>query len=514
MTAAAASVPLIEALGIRKKFGSLTANDIERFELLRGEIHALLGENGAGKSTLSKILYGYYRPDAGEIRFNGHKVAIASPADARALGIGMVFQSFTLLPAFSVFENIALFLNDLPFLLDHNEIRRRIKGFAARFGFSIKLDVRAAQLSAGEQQQVEILKQLLAGASVLILDEPTKVLTPQESEGLFRSMAALRASGYAIVFISHKLPEVLACADRITVMRHGRISGQLAAREATEAKLLELMFETAPQSGSQSKGEVAKSTDGRVILELRGVFTPARRDGAALRDLSLTLRAREILGIAGISGNGQRELSDLILGVMKPSRGMKLMWGEDAGAWSIAETRARGVASITDDPSTFSSVASLTVRENLVLGAGKQYRGRFSIQWAKLDSDMKAAFARFGLPRPSFGAKAGVLSGGNLQRLVLTRELARDPSLIVALYPTRGLDVQSANAVRDLLLEMKATGAAVIVVSEELEELFLLSSRIVVLNNGRFTAEFGPSDYKAEVIGPRMVRMSEAAHAA
>jgi general nucleoside transport system ATP-binding protein len=514
LTAAGYEVSLIEARGILKKFGSLVANDVEKVEFRAGEVHALLGENGAGKSTLCKILYGYYRPDKGEISVDGKKVRIASPRDARAAGIGMVFQTFTIVPAFTVLENVALFLQDLPFVIKREEIGQRIGEFAGRYGLTVRLDALAGQLSAGEQQQVEILKQLFAGVRVLMLDEPTKVLTPQESKGLFQSMAALKASGYAIIFITHKLPEVLACADRITVMRHGRITGEVKAADASEAKLLSMMFEGKPDALKPRPASAKTGSKQAPVLDLRGVSAIGKDGRVPLKDIGLKVHAGEIVGIAGISGNGQRELSDLILGVTGASGGTKLMWGLDASDWSIAEIRARGAASITDDPHAFSSVASMTVRENLVLGSGRKYRNRFTIEWPRLESDMKAAFARFGLPRPPFDTKAAHLSGGNLQRAILTRELARDPSLIVALYPTRGLDVRSASAVRDLLLEMSAKGAALLVVSEELEELFLLSDRIAVLNEGRLVAEFKPEQYQAETIGPWMVRLPELSNAA
>ncbi len=514
LTAAETDAPLIEARGIVKKFGSLVANDVEAFKLRAGEIHALLGENGAGKSTLSKILYGYYRPDEGEIRVDGKKVSIASPRDARGLGIGMVFQTFTLIPAFSVLENIALFLNDLPYVIKREEIGRRVDDYATRFGFSVKLDSLVRQLSAGEQQQVEILKQLVAGARVLILDEPTKVLTPQESKGLFESMAALRASGYAVVFISHKLSEVLSCADRITIMRQGRIAGVLNSGEANEAKLLTLMFGDAVKPGKPMSRTGQIGPKQSPVLELRSVSAGGHLRGVALREITLSIHAGEMFGIAGISGNGQRELSDVILGLSRPARGTKLMWGEDAASWSVAQIRERGAAFIADDPHAFSSVAALTVRENIALGSGRKYRNRLGLDWHKLEEDAKAAFARFRLPRPPLEAQAATLSGGNLQRMVLARELSRNPELIVALYPTRGLDVQSANAVRDALLRMRDGGAAILVASEELEELFVISDRVFVLNEGRLVAQFEPGQYNAEAIGSWMVRLPELSDAA
>jgi simple sugar transport system ATP-binding protein len=513
LSAAGSDVPLLEARGILKKFGSLVANDVEQFDVRSGEVHALLGENGAGKSTLCKILYGYYRPDTGEIRSEGNKVSIASPRDARALRIGMVFQTFTLIPAMSVLENISLFLQDLPFILKREEIAKRIADYATRYGFDVKLDVAAGRLSVGEQQRVEILKHLLSGARILILDEPTKVLSPQESLGLFTSMLALKASGYAVIFISHKLPEVLACADRITIMRHGRIAGRLKVEDATEAKLLALMFEDTPVLRVPERSGHRQDFERTPVLELIAVSTSESPGSIPLRDLSLKVHSGEIVGVAGISGNGQRELSDLILGMSSPVQGVKLLWGEDAGGWSIAKIRDHGAAYVADDPLTFSSVSALSVRENLALGVGRKYHTRFAIHWEKLEDEMRDAFERFRLPMPPLGVRVANLSGGNLQRLVLIRELSRNPNLIIALYPTRGLDVQSATAVRDVLLDMKRKGAALLVVSEELDELFDLSDRIVVLNASRLVAEFGPDQYQSETIGTWMARMPAQPHA-
>jgi len=507
--------PLLEARGIVKRFGSLVANDVSAFSVRAGEVVALLGENGAGKSTLCKILYGYYKPDAGEIRVAGRLASVASPRDARALGIGMVFQNFSLIPALSVWENVALFLDDLPWTISPAALSRRMHSLAGKLRLRVDPRLPVGRLAVGDRQKVEILKQLLAGARVLILDEPTKVLAPQEAEGLFHTVAGLREEGYGLVFITHKLREVAVC-DRVVMMRQGRIVGELAGREADEATLLGLMFGDAippmpslpaapmpePKPAPWQALEAAK---GESVLALEGVTTAPEAGATALHDLSLALRSGEILGVAGVSGNGQRELADLILGLRNPSKGVKRLWSEAANGWSVARIRARGVASIPDDPLALAAVAELTVLENLALGNRKRNHRGLEFDWARIVADMDGSIARLRFPPVSYASKAAVLSGGNLQRAILARELAYDPKLIVALYPTRGLDTRSAAALRAALGEASNGGGAVLFISEDLDELFAVSHRLIAMRDGRIAGEFQPDSFRADLVGAAMV---------
>ncbi|HVO37428.1 MAG TPA: ABC transporter ATP-binding protein [Spirochaetia bacterium] len=501
----------LEARQISKSYGAVVANDRVNLALAAGEVHALLGENGAGKTTLSKVLYGFARPDSGEILSGGRVVDLHSPRDARALGIGMVFQNFMLIPAFSVLENIALFLTDLSPIVHKAALTERVRRLADRFGLRVDPEAPVRQLSVGDQQKVEILKLLLAEARVLILDEPTKVLAPHEVQELFQVFTALKAEGYAILFITHKLREVIACADRVTVLRQGRVVGELARGEADTGALVAMMFaeqRAGVRVGTPDPGR--RVTAPRALFELDSACTHAAGSETALRGIDLRIKEGEIVGVAGVSGSGQKELGDLILGLRPLAAGRKLLLGADASRWSIGRMRDRGVAFVPEDCLGMAAVPGMSVRENLVLGTGRRYWKGVSIDWRCLEARMADSFRALDFPLPPLAMRAGGLSGGNLQRVVVAREMAHEPKLVVALYPTRGLDVRSATSVRDLLRRVRDSQSGVLLISEDLEELAEMSDRLLVMYGGAVVGEFAQGEWTAEQVGHLMTGSREA----
>lgn len=494
--------PLLSFRGITKSFPAVLANDRVDLDLFGGEIHALLGENGAGKSTLMKILYGFYRSDAGEILVDGRPADIRSPRDARNYRIGMVFQDFILIPALTVAENIALFLPDLPFILDRDSTVKRIEAISNRYSLRVDPLAPVWQLSVGERQKVELLKLLMADTRILILDEPTRSLAPHEAAGLFTVLKNLRQDGFAVTVITHKMREILECADRITVMRRGKIAGTIPGAGATESALVSMMFGKAIVESPPGRS-VPAAQAGIPLLQLKGVDTEPEGTGLGLKGINLTIGPGEIVGIAGVSGNGQRELGDLVLGILKCSRGTKYLGGAVANRWSVARVRGSGTAFIPEDPLGMAAFPWLSVQENMALADTARYARQkgLAMDWESVRSDLMNSLNRLGFSIPPPYVPLGILSGGNIQRMILAREMAHNPRLIVAFYPTRGLDVQSAVAAREVLMTSRDRGAGILLISEDLDELFALSDRLVVMLRGEIVSEGTPESLTIEEVG-------------
>jgi simple sugar transport system ATP-binding protein len=490
--------------GITKKFPGVIANNKINFEIYGSEIHALLGENGAGKSTLMKILYGFYQADSGQIKLNGKLIPIKSPHDARNFQIGMVFQEFTLIPAFNVLENIALFLPDLQPVYKQKEVAERITAVSERYGLHVDPFALVSQLSIGEQQKVEILKLLLSDAKLLILDEPTRVLAPHEVDALFEILESLRDDGYSVIFITHKLKEVLECADRITVLRGGQVAGTLPRSEASEEKLVELMFSRKlPKLQEKQKTDRKETTS--PLLELRGVETRGEGFETSLKGINLKIFPGEIVGVAGVSGNGQKALGDVILGMGKSIAGEKWLFGKDITNRPIGEIRRSGVGFIPENPLSMASVPFMTVLENMALTNTWRYarQGGLRMDWQAVRTDYQTTQEELGFSFSLYTIPKS-LSGGNLQRMVIVREMTHDPRFLIASYLTRGLDVLSTIAAHQALLQARENGAGVLLISEDLEELFILSDRLIVLFNGEIVGTFDPSDTSVYEVGHLM----------
>ena len=487
--------------GIVKRFPGVIANDQVNFDLRAGEIHALLGENGAGKSTLMTVLAGLYRPDAGSILVRGEPVSFRSPRDAIALGLGMIHQHFTLIQSQTVTENILLGLSEPRFVIHLADYDKRMAELGRRFALEVVPQAKIWQLSVGEQQRVEILKMLYRGVQVLIMDEPTAVLAPQEIKGLFDTLRAMAAEGKSIVFISHKLNEVMSIADRITVLRHGKVTAEgLPAAGTTKEGLARLMV------GRTVLFDVNKTPQapGEPVLEVEGLTAENNKGLPALRGLSLCVRSGEILGLAGVAGNGQAELAEVIAGLRRASGGRLKVNGEDVTNYSARQVIMKGVAYVPEDRNHVGSAPNLSITDNVIM---KKYRQQplargWSLDRAVARRNAVALKDEYQIAAPSVETMARTLSGGNLQRVILARELSGKPKLLLAMQPTRGLDVGAIEGVHRLLLQQREAGAAILLVSEELDEIFSLSDRIAVIYEGEIVGEV--EDRNAESIGMMM----------
>ena len=496
--------PLIEAFDMKKSFGPVRALDGVSARFEPGSFHALLGENGAGKSTLVKCLMGFHAADSGTIRVDGEVRTIGDPRAARAAGLGMVFQHFTLVPGMTVAENLILARADLAPIIDWRAERRRIDAFLARMPFSVDPDAPAIALAAGEKQKLEILKQLYLGVRVLILDEPTSVLTPQESDEVLSHVRKLAEAGLlTVVLITHKFREVRAHAGEVTVLRNGRNAGggRVAALD-TEA-LIEMTFGARPAAASATRTE---SAAGGKYFELRGISALNDRGASAVRDLSLHVASGEIVGVAGVSGNGQRELVEVLAGQREAERGSILVAGQAYGR-SRAEMRALGVYLLAEEPLDSSCVRTLSVADNLALrdfDTPGFTRPGWLVDRAAIARRARDLIARFGIRCAGPQARIDTLSGGNLQRAVLARELSGDVRLLIVQNPCLGLDYAATREIRGRILEARNRGAAVLLLSEDLDELLELADRVVVMLDGRLVFATGRAQAEAAELGRHM----------
>ena len=478
----------LQMRGITKRYPGVVANNQIDLDVKAGEIHALLGENGAGKTTLMNILFGLARPDEGEIFLEGRPVQISDPADAIARGIGMVHQHFMLIPVLTVAENILLGAETMAnsIFLDRSEARRRIIELGKRFGFEIDPDAKVETLSVGWQQRVEILKALYRDARILVLDEPTAVLTPQETVEVFAVLRRLAAEGHSIIFISHKLYEVLEIADRITVIRRGEVVGTRKPSETDEDDLAALMV------GREVQLTVDRGTSNPAepVLTVENLMVKSDRGQEEVRGVSFNVRAGEILGIAGVAGNGQDELVEAITGLRRSSGGTISIAGEDITGWDVRERREYGLGYVPGDRQKYGLVLGFPISDNLVL---TQYYNRPFARGVQRNDAAIEKWARerideFDIRTPSWTAMAGTLSGGNQQKVIVAREFSRDLKLLVLDQPTRGLDVGSIEFIHKQAIQKRDAGTAILLVSAELDEILELSDRIAVMYRGEIVA--------------------------
>ncbi|GAV23777.1 ABC transporter ATP-binding protein [Carboxydothermus pertinax] len=495
---------VLELKGITKRFPGLVANDNISFDAIKGEVHALVGENGAGKSTLMKIITGLYQPDEGEMYLKGQILKLSGPRDAIKKGIGMVHQHFMLISRFNVVQNIILgHENSSGGIIDFVKARKRVEELCELYDFKLDLDAPVGDLSVGHQQRVEILKVLYRGAEILILDEPTAVLTPQEVKELFVNLIKLKQEGKTILFISHKLDEVLEISDRITVLRRGKVIGTVKAFETNKKQLAEMMVGR-PVLFRLEKPEVRA---GDTILEVKNLEVKGSLDRHQLNKLSLAVRAGEIYGIAGVEGNGQRELVEAIMGLLPYDGGEILIKGKSNKGLDTKAIREIGVGYIPEDRHHRGLVLPMTVWENMVLGLE---RNKAYSTWWKLFRDKIKALTNqkveeYDIRLGSIELAIRNLSGGNQQKVILARELSYEPDLIIAAQPVRGLDIGAIEFVHKKLIEARNHGKAVLLISADLEEVLSLSDRVGIMYNGEIVKEFVPGELELEKIGQYML---------
>ncbi len=490
----------MEMRAITKRFPGVVANDKVNFDIRSGEIHALLGENGAGKSTLMKQLYGLYKPDEGQIIFDGQAKTINSPTDAIELGVGMIHQHFMLVDSLTVAENVALGLKSSKGLLtDLDAVSKRIDELSKLYGLKVETDAYIWQLSVGEQQRVEIIKSLYRGAALLILDEPTAVLTPQEVDEFFNILKQMANDGHALIFISHKLDEVTAFTDRVTVLRDGKNAGNTLTKNTNKRDLAEMMV------GRQLKLEPEKPLVeiGKARLELKNVTAQGDRGVAALKNVSLDVKAGEIMGLAGVSGNGQLELAEVIAGLRLATSGEVLVDGVNVLNQAPAFAMSKGLSYVPEERNRDGMIKEFSVAENLILRESNKepYAKHGFLKFADIAKRSKQLIKDFAVKTPSAETPMANLSGGNAQKVIMARELSRNPSVLLAAQPTRGVDIGATEYLRERIVEQRAKGTATLLISEDLDEILALSDRIAIIFHGEIMGILDRKDATLEKIG-------------
>lgn len=499
--------PLLETRALTKRFAAVVANDAIDFEVRRGEIHCLLGENGAGKSTLTECLYGFYQPDGGEIYWKGKKVTITSPNDAMKLGIGMVHQHFMLVEPHSVTENILLGRKSQGVVLDYKGAKQRIRELCALYNVDLDPSLLIRDLSVGEQQWVEILKALYDGVDLLILDEPTAVLTPQESERLFTVLKKMSKEGLSIIFITHKLNEVIVVADRVTVLQKGKKVDTVNTRNVTKTQLARMMVgREVVFRATREAVEV-----GEPLLEVKNLVACNDLKQECIFGINISVYEREVLGIAGVAGNGQRELFEVLIGVRPLERGEIFLKGENITGKSPGYITSRGMANVPSDRIKEGLVPDFSISENLILGYEWKppFRKRLTLNDSEIHSFAKTSLEAYEINAPSIHHKTHNLSGGNLQKVILARELGNSPKVLLANQPSRGLDVGVIEYVHREFLKKRSEGVGILLFSEDLDEIFTLSDRIAVIFKGEIVGLFLSQEADIEKIGLLMAGEKE-----
>jgi len=498
-----AAEPVVRMQGIVKRFGPVVANDRVDFELLPGEIHALLGENGAGKTTLMNVLYGVYRPDEGRISVGGSEVSFRSSTDAQRLGVGMVHQHFSLIPVFTVAENMVIGLRDGHRRLEISKVKADIARTARESNLNVDPGKVVGQLSIGEQQRVEILKLLYRGAAVLILDEPTSALTPQEALDLFSTLKTLRERGKSVVIITHKLYEALSIADRVTVLRKGRVTLSSIRKGLDEEALTEAMI----GRRIESKGFERTTIAGQGSMRVENLVVQSQGGREAVSGASMELRAGEILGIAGVAGNGQKELIECIFGLIRARKGRIVLDGLDITSYSIRKRLEAGLCYIPQERKTRAVAIDMSLMFNSIMHDHwhEPYVRREMLEESSIRKLTKGIISKFNVVTPSENSKAGSLSGGNLQKFIVGREMSRTMKYLLAVNPTSGLDVGAADEVRKTLVDHRNQGKGVLLVSEDLDELLSMCDELIVMYRGKVSNPIPESAFDKLKIGAMML---------